>query len=413
MILTAKQRKLLNKLIDKYESSATFRGNNKVNQSFKVEINNVFEKYSDDREYDLFVEVNQDVGQLQESGYVTVEMNGVLIDKILLCTDKLQDIYEVLNRQSKRDIMIALENVLNKEKAFLEESKEIGNYELADVLIKYIDEQYDRIKKGKLPQYYDDSIIDYSDMWLALEWLLSFDGEIYIRDLSIRLYKDSKRLEALSGKISSLLYNYGEYPIQDKILEEIGIIKTPSYVMVQGSISITLKEEHIDVGKLSGDIAFSTKTLKDIIGINVYGNRVITVENLTTFHSYSFSEDAVVIYLGGYHNKVKRDFLKMIYENASDIDYFHFGDIDAGGFYIYEHLRKMTKIPFKTMNMDVDMLEQHLNFAKTLTANDIKRLKILLAKYKSGEFDNPNSDDIIVILEYMINNNIKLEQEAL
>lgn len=53
----------------------------------------------------------------------------------------------------------------------------------------------------------------------------------------MKLYGDSKKLEALEGKAETLLYEYGELAAEkDLVFEELGIIKTPTYVCVKGKI---------------------------------------------------------------------------------------------------------------------------------------------------------------------------------
>ena len=182
--------------------------------------------------------------------------------------------------------------------------------------------------------------------------------------------------------------------------------------MIRGPVIITLGEQTLDVGKLNGDIAFSTRSLKDITEITVYGKKVITVENLTSFHRDDFGNDEALIYLGGYHNSVKREFLHKLYTENKGLAYEHFGDIDAGGFYIYEHLRRKTGIPFRTRNMDAETLERYAPYTKKLTVNDIDRIKRLLAKYENGEIENPEGKKITETLRRMLEKNVKLEQEA-
>ncbi|MBR3336772.1 MAG: hypothetical protein IKG26_07045 [Bacillus sp. (in: Bacteria)] len=89
------------------------------------------------------------------------------------------------------------------------------------------------------------------------------------------------------------------------------------------------------------------------------------------------------------------------YANNPDIDYYHYGDIDAGGFYILLHLREKTGVEFKPMNMDVETIATNVDYAKPLTENDKRRLKNLL----NGEFND--------VVTYMLENNCKLEQEVL
>ena len=86
-----------------------------------------------------------------------------------------------------------------------------------------------------------------------------------------------------------------------------------------------------------------------------------------------------------------------------NIEYLHFGDIDAGGFYILKHLRDKTGIPFKPMCMDISTLSTHMPYVKKLTGSDRKRLRNLI----DGE-----DIDYKDVLEYMFEHDCKLEQES-
>ncbi len=415
MVLTKEQKMILNTLIDKYERSASFRGESKKTQHFNIKPEEIYPKYIDEREYDFFVRLNQDIRDISSEGYVTISEINMRVIRITLVIERLENLYSVLDREPKKDKLSMIGGILEKHKDNLCALN--TDSDIATALRRYIDAQSRRISEGKFPEYYEetekDPIADYNDFWKALKFLLSIEDELYIRDISVRLFNDSKRLEKLKGRISGCLYKYGDYPEKDSVFEECGVIQTPSYVMVRGPIEIIFGEQLLDIGKLTGDIAFSTETLKDITGIKVNGKRVITIENLTSFHSISLSPEEVAIFLGGYHNRTKREFLKALYLNNKSLDFCHFGDIDAGGFYIYEHLRKKTSIPFKTLKMGKKMLIQYSEFTKKLSSNDIARIKKLIEKYKCAEIYNPESSRIIETLEYMIENNVKLEQEAI
>ena len=73
----------------------------------------------------------------------------------------------------------------------------------------------------------------------------------------------------------------------------------------------------------------------------------------------------------------------------------------------------MTGIPFRTLKMDKEMLVLYSEFTKKLSLNDISRIKKLIEKYRNEEINNPESSRIIETLKYMIDNNVKLEQEAI
>ena len=132
--------------------------------------------------------------------------------------------------------------------------------------------------------------------------------------------------------------------------------------------------------------------------------RIITIENLTTFFRWEES-DSILIYLGGYHNAVRRKFLQKLYRIFPYAEYLHFGDIDVGGFEIYRDLCRRTGIPFCTYNMGISELEQYEQYTKKLTVNDRKRLDILL--------NNEEYEKVWPVLNYMREHGEKLEQESI
>lgn len=129
--------------------------------------------------------------------------------------------------------------------------------------------------------------------------------------------------------------------------------------------------------------------------------KVITIENLTSFFRY-YEKECLIIYLGGYHNSVRRNLLKMVYEGIPEAEYLHFGDIDAGGFSILLDLRKKTGIPFAAYHMDLDTLKKYRQYGKKLSESDRNRLEKLS---NQGEFRET--------IKYMLEENAKLEQECI
>ena len=253
---------------------------------------------------------------------------------------------------------------------------------------------------------------------MAVKAVLENQEEVFIRSLSMQLFHDSKRMEQLKHKAEALLYQYGAYQERDFVLEECGIVHTPTYVMMKGNGSIRIgrkgktgsDEQEINLSLMEGDIALSTQSLKSLKAVTVMGKRVVTVENLTSFHDYS-TEDDFVVYLGGFHNKVKRDFLLYLYQQNPEKEYRHFGDIDAGGFYILEHLKKATGISFRSLYMDTKTLERYRGDRKPLTENDRKRL-LRLKEELTERMKHEETEDYRGVISYMLDENCKLEQEA-
>lgn len=382
------EKKILNHLIDKYESSKSFANKNKVNQSFREKVAKLFPKYEDQSDYETFSNINESISFLERKGYVHVRIkNSRVIESVCLNTDMLDEIYSFIGRTSKKDIneelLLMLEKYKNKN----------------DVLFEYCTEQIDKLKENKKVKYFSDDIEELENILKAVCALYNVEKETFLRDFSIQVYRDSKAFEQVSSKVTGLLYEYGDFPERDSILESLNIVKNPTYVNFKGQGVITIGNQTIDFSKLDGDIAISSSLIDSIENVKVTGKCVITIENLTSFNSFD-DKSFFVIYLGGFHNTVRRNFIKLIKQNNPDTTFHHFGDIDAGGFYILSHLRRMTDINFKPYRMDKDTLIKYAEFTKKLTANDMDRL---------SRITDPDFKDTI---EYMLKNNCKLEQEA-
>lgn len=384
------QQIVVNKLLDKYEKSKTFTGDNQVKQSFNRKVSELFPKYNDDAEYDLFVDVNEALRELEQLNMISLGIKrGDIINTVSLNTDMLSLCYDRVRREPKRD-----------ENQWLMETMESfkGNV----ILDKYLQAQKEKLIKNQKVEYYDGNKTDYIDLLRLVITLLTNESEQYVRELSIKLFNDSKRVEKLESKARALLYQYGDFLEKESVFEECSILKTPTYVSVKGKATITIGKQQIDLSLIEGDIALSTESLKSISEIKVTGKRIVTVENLTSFHDYSNNDD-FVIYLGGFHNKTKRCFLSKVYESNKDKEYRHFGDIDAGGFYILLHLRAKTAIEFTSLYMDIATIEKYKYHTKEITENDRKRLESLLKKDIGTDSD---------VIDYMLINGCKLEQEA-
>ena len=387
--MTKFEKTILNYLLDKYERSKSFNGDNKRGQTFSAKITKLYPKYSDETEYELYRNICETVSELESMGFVSVERkkNGV-IDTVTLNISLLDEIYKYVSRIPKTEI----NNKLIKLLEMYSDNNEL--------LTRYCSIQKKRLSQNKKPEYFDDDLSEYEMLLKAISMIFDVKEEIYIRDFSIRVFGDSKVFETMIGKVKRLLFQYGDFPDEENILDDLNIIKNPGHVYIKGSAVITISGQKIDLSELGGDIAVSSALLKNIDSISVTGRTVMTIENLTTFNAFE-DNDTFAVYLGGYHNSYRRNFIMQIYHDNPDAVFYHFGDIDAGGFYILLHLKEKTGIRFKPYCMDITALRKYAQYTKTLTDNDKKRLRNLL----NSEF----SDTV----KYMLEHNCKLEQEAM
>ena len=258
-----------------------------------------------------------------------------------------------------------------------------------------------RINWHGLTETKTDDFDSFRQILQVLASVFSVEEETYQRDFSVRVLGDSKAFEKIRSKVATILMEYGEFDDAETVFEDLNIVKNPGHVYFKGAGTLNVNGQTIDLSQLSGDIGLSSKLLDAITSVQVTGSKVITVENLTTFHSFSDS-DALIIYLGGYHNSIRRKFIQRVFEQNKGKKYFHYGDIDAGGFYILKHLKRKTGISFEPLHMDTETLVQNEKSWKKLTENDRNRLQNLLAE-----------NELSSTIRFMLENNCKLEQESL
>ena len=186
-----------------------------------------------------------------------------------------------------------------------------------------------------------------------------------------------------------------------EIMAEYGIYHTPNYVYFKGDTTLDVDGESINLRTLNQGVGISGEDLTKVAFSDLSRiKRVITIENLTTFFRWN-EPKSLIIYLGGYHNSIRRTLLKKVYNKLPGIAYYHFGDIDAGGFSILKDLRNKTGIPFKMYRMDIETLKCYEKYGKALTESDIIRLEEI-----------EKDEELQEVVSYMLLHNVKLEQEC-
>jgi len=394
-------RKILNALLDSYENSLLFTGENKV----KIRIAYPFTKKNLPAYFDesslVHEEIHSSVKQLEQQGYVEILWKTKdIVQKVLLNEENLPQVYQYVKRAPKaRSISQTLELL-----------RELGTEYNTLVCGGFISYLKERIEEGQSVKEYIDlgDLRQTRRLIQAITWIETNQEACYIREFSLRHFGDSKTLEGILPLIGKAFRRFGHYfPDTDiyAVLAEYSIYHTPNYVYFKGAAgTLRFGKSSVDLVELRQGIGIAGEDLDGLYLENTETIRkVITIENLTTFFRWKEAE-SLIIYLGGYHNTSRRALLKMIHSYLPGAGYLHFGDIDAGGFEIFEDLKAKTQIPFQTYRMDLATLQQYEAYAKPLTENDRKHLRRL--------YDREGSEAYREVLEYMLVKGIKLEQEC-
>lgn len=401
------EERILQTLLDSYERSRLSRGENEVAVHIAFPITpKTMPIYFDENSL-AYEEIHGTAGHLEEMGYTCSVWKGGkknhILQKIVLCDEKVDEIYRHLGRVPEKQMQQA-------QLAVLQELKTECSTPVARNFICWL---MKRLEQGKTVKEYLnlDDTEGSRRLIRAIHRIETNQKEIYIREFSVQCFGDSKELEKKSGLIGKIFRRFSddmEDMDNDVILAEYGIYRTPNYVYVKGSgrLRIGTPEAYdIDLRSLRQGIGLSGEDLDGLEWkVDVSVKRIITIENLTTFFRWE-EPDSVLIYLGGYHNAVRRKFLQKLYQVFPEAEYFHFGDIDVGGFEIYEDLCRRTGIPFDTYKMGISELEQYEQYTRELTENDRKRMDSLL--------NNEAYENVWPILRYMKEHGKKLEQESI
>lgn len=388
----------LNMLLDVYENSVTYKGQNIKNQSFAIKPEKIFYDYNGDyTDQDEVNQFNREMQSLMEFEFVILDYErGIpVISKIKLNTNSINEIYSVLKRED-------ITEKRNREIKMY--TQYMGVHDIMDAFCK---RQIERLNDYKDAKYTSDIAINILKL---LKYVLENNSDIMERELSVAVLGDTKLFKkSYKSRICSIIEEYGELDLfaldkkekEKAILEEYQVFSNPSYIFFKGNVDI----HYIDGSSISvtpdNPIAILSEAIARIEMIKVNSNRIVTVENLTSYNRINDNK-STFIYLSGYHNTAKQRFLKKIAENNSGVSWFHFGDIDPDGYFILKNLVEKTGISFVPLYMDVQQLINYRQYCKPLEKNDMVKANSLLKVHFYDE-----------VMEFMLANNCKLEQEII
>lgn len=389
---------IISRLLDIYERRNGYAKRPEELRSIQFEVSKEYPIYKDRYDNEKYRDINTAIEKNVAAGLIIAEKDQTgRYSKIKLNIARVDECYALLKRTSIPDQCKKVLSVL--EKANNAECLLIGR------IVSDFCEQIKVYKKLPYDLGYDARRV--GEVLQVLEAVTKLTSETYIRNFSTALFKDSKRFQReYRSTIESILFNYTDDVVEkDDILGYYNLYENPTYVLIKGNARICFDESAIELSEMPGGIALSNGSLAGIHKISVKADKVITVENLTTYHDCD-EQDTVYIYLGGYHNTSKQKLLELIYENNGDKEYYHEGDLDVYGFLILENLISKTQIPFKPLLMDVETIERfyRAGLYKTLTARDRK----MIDSKKDGQLSAYKD-----VLEYMLTHDCKIEQESI
>lgn len=279
-----------------------------------------------------------------------------------------------------------------------------------------------RLSRGySVKQYLDIEYIDHAERicYLASRIMQNRSAQ-FLRQFSISCFNDSKIAERDLSAAARIIADF-EYDgrmrglTSQEVLEEFMIYRNPSWIMIKGGPWAEMFPGGIGITEEDA-LRIEWDTQREI-------SRVLTIENLTTFHQFRIdrsganqeacgsgfgveeSGETLVIYLGGYANGIKREFLRRIHGAYPSAEFFHYGDIDCGGFRIWKALSIGTDLEIVPYRMDLETYRQYRESGRELTEHD----RVLLKEMMEDPFYSGQKE----LFRDMLEAGLKLEQEVI
>lgn len=407
------KEQLLSKLLDQYEKSVTYAGENKVKQVFSVKPSDIFKGYNKDflspEQLSQEKEFERLIRRMESEGLIhVVPPNTGILRQICAVPECWEDYYACLNRTEKNILKKRLEAVYHR-------------FCQCDLLEAYGKEKLQTLKNSRAKKLdekkVDKEITEAEAIWNLVQFLKENQEKqrtTLEREMSEAVLHDSKQWEKIyRKKVCGILEHTGRYdePLaeleeererQTALLEEFYIYSNPAYIYLKGEARIYLEDGR--ELRIYHDLPMSIpfETFQKAKSIQIRDAALMTVENLTSFHRLE-REHIFYLFLSGYHTRTKQALLQRIARENPGLSWYHFGDLDPDGLAIAGHLIRKTGLPFQLCAMGVQELQRFQTYAKPLEAPDRAKAESMIKQ----------DSNYAGILRYMLENNCKLEQEII
>jgi len=412
--------KILSKLIDWYESSPTYARDQKQTRRRNMKLydngQTDFPDYNIENPI-IKNDINQAVLDLTNKELIGFQwMRGQknhIISKLWLNVDLVGKVYDQLGRRPKRDIvddtLLQLNDFLTRIKAHYTTKFPV------QWIYKWLEDSIEEIsRKRSIGVILPEQQSERDDLFKAFSYLANnTELETLVRVFSMDCFGDSKHFE-LSVK-SRLVRIIKKYLAQDNCTDEealrlVGIVSYPEQFAFSGDLTIVLPKGSVNFALLpfGGTLTIDdVKSGQIIIAQNV--KRVLTIENRANYVDYvhkSQESNELVLYHGGQFSPAKRIFFqKVVSSLPSGCNFYHWGDIDYGGFLMLARLRREIFSAIKPWRMNQNELVKYMKFTVGFSETYRKRLTSLL--------EISELSDCFSCIEYMLKINVRLEQEIM
>ena len=406
------KKQILSLLLDWYEDSPAHTRNQKPDRRRTMKL---YDKGKTDfgvyniENSTIRKDINQAVLDLADKKYIEFEwMQGEknhILSKLWLNFDSIDQVYTYLGRKPKGD---AVDEVLSQLRKLLDQIQEEWAH-------RWLEETYAAIsRKRAIGNVLPENKSECDDLLKVISRLSQrTEIEILERIFSIQCFGDSKRFEhSVKPRLVRILKKYlgQDECTDDDALRFVGIVRYPEQFEFSGALSVLLPNGLVDFSPL---LFGGTLTIDDVkegrIELGAGIRRILSIESRANYVEYirkSQSKNEFVLFHGGQFSPAKSVFLKAIVSSMPQgCMFYHWGDIDYGGFSMLARLRREIMPEVHAWKMGIEDLRQYSKYTIRFSEAYGKRLASLL--------EEPQLHDCYSCIEFMLKGSIRLEQEAM
>lgn len=406
---------IVNRLLDKYESSKHLYEPGVSNRRVMLRTDPRKKEFPE-YEYEnatIRDAFNEAAKELAQQNLIAIQwLKGrPVLECVILNIDAVLECYKLVGRTHPKELALKIA-------ALVHEKLE---YATTDWIVAWRDDIC--VKAGeefKVPTYCKKDLSQLETLLVALRAFDTQNGEpTTMRAFSSRCYHDTKFFERnvrdlflqVARKFDNVLAEICEHEdlgVRDQ-LAYLGIYARPELYELAGNVTINTRAGSIDLNA-AGDcgLALPSTVVDDVVSFDLHTiKRVTFIENKTNYDEYIRAEkqhDELVIYHGGFISPKKRSlFSKLAIAAQSGIALSFWGDIDLGGFQMYEQLQK-TFPNVQPMRMSAAEVEKYRH-------NGLARPEEYLCKLRTSHF-NLDGSQFKPAIDKIVEYGITIEQEA-
>lgn len=408
---------VLGTLLDKYEDSTAFRTgvfSRRILLTIPKEtrLQELLEQPDEKRLFLAALDRLKAQGLIDYS-WVRYEQ-GNLVDKIWLVPENIGGCYQVLGQTSAADRLETFQQSASAALEKLPPDSDFAAY-LREV------QQYTAARKKLRAPFSEDAALN--ENLLKCLVLLEDCPDLMERVFSGRYFSDSKYFErVLKAKVLSILKELhkrapeaaedGNSPISDEdLLAERGLYRWPEVFEYSGALTVHMDDGScFDTGVHRYGAYLNSEEVRHIAAVDGSAiRRVVFIENKANYIDFQARRRQpgdLVVYHGGFYSPVKGLLFAKIYEGCPNAAFYHWSDIDLGGFRLFCRLRSSIAPTVQPLFMDVETLERNAASCMKITAPAyLAQLSALLDDAEYAVFWE--------VIRYMLAHRVRLEQENL